>query len=178
MIRCAVVGGTSKAILRASIAQTIEEISGVLSRCNAHIFTCGSGRGIIGYFLDCSQNTQPPPTAIVLLGKEEQRIHPTAEAPLLMQTATQRKEFFLANVDVLIAFPGGFGTHDEIFAFATAGRQVFLINADNFFFPLLVQIALMKRQHFISPSQAECIVGIQSPLEFEKAILELVHKMG
>ena len=87
-----------------------------------------------------------------------------------------RKQTMLENSDILVALPGGIGTYDEFFdaySLKTVNRNkrpMFVLNSDNFFYPLNALIEHGVKNKTISKEKAEYYKSADTPEELIKLI--------
>jgi uncharacterized protein (TIGR00730 family) len=74
---------------------------------------------------------------------------------ILVKDLSERKDVIKQRSDVLLAFPGGIGTMDELFdAWSSYNlgfhdKKIILLNIDDFFKPLLDQLAVFREEKFL-----------------------------
>lgn len=74
---------------------------------------------------------------------------------ILVKDLSERKDIIKQLSDILIAFPGGVGTMDELFdAWSSYNlgfhdKRIILLNINGFFDPLLQQLALFREEKFL-----------------------------
>lgn len=74
---------------------------------------------------------------------------------ILVKDLSERKDIIKQLSDILIAFPGGIGTMDELFdAWSSYNlgfhdKRIILLNINNFFNPLLQQLELFREERFL-----------------------------
>lgn len=84
---------------------------------------------------------------------------------------SERKKAMAMRSDYFIALPGGIGTLDEISEMLTYNqlhrmdrvKPIGILNTDNFFSPLLDQLALMNREGLLNDQSYHCILDDSDP---------------
>jgi uncharacterized protein (TIGR00730 family) len=77
------------------------------------------------------------------------------------ETMSQRKEIMDARSDAFVILPGGIGTLDEFMEVLTLkhlgyhGRALVVLDAENFWTPVLAQLQRMVDEHFAPPDMLE-----------------------
>lgn len=158
MKEVAVIGGSSNSHLEAQ--EIAFEIGRLLANRGILPLTCGINFGLIAKTLDPLAPLGLNCRAIVIKDSdEENNTHPSVGTVVFVESAAERKLYFLQNFDIIVALPGGLGTHDEIFSFLTESKagnwagKIILVNFNGFFDPLmhllnhLVNSGTLKGKH-------------------------------
>lgn len=156
-----VIGGTSNSCLDAQ--EVASDIGRNLAARGITPLTCGVNFGLIAKVLDPLTPLKLSCRAIIVKNSdEENNIHPIVDRPEFVDSTSERKRFFLKNFNVIIALPGGLGTHDEIFYFLMESKcgnwngKIILVNFNGFFDPLihllnhLVTSGALKRKYLLN----------------------------
>ncbi|NLA15745.1 MAG: TIGR00730 family Rossman fold protein [Bacteroidales bacterium] len=84
-----------------------------------------------------------------------------------------RKKLLIENSDTLLAFPGGYGTMDELFTalvrkqLGEIDKPIFLFNAYGFYDPLLAQLERMSALGFLKEGYREYLQVLSDDDELE-----------
>ncbi|HET9570419.1 MAG TPA: TIGR00730 family Rossman fold protein [Bacteroidales bacterium] len=74
---------------------------------------------------------------------------------IIVRDLSERKDVIKQLCDILIAFPGGVGTMDELFDAWSSynlgfhNKRIILLNINGFFNPLMQQLALFREEKFL-----------------------------
>jgi len=79
----------------------------------------------------------------------------TTDEKIIVKNLSERKEVIKKRSDVLIAFPGGIGTMDELFdawssySLGFHDKKIILVNIEGFFTPLIQQLKVFRQEKFL-----------------------------
>jgi len=167
-MRISICGGTSDRSVSDRVAEESRLLGELLARRGVHVICSGSKSGVIGHLIDGIEAGRGSITALVLKASgEEQNIHPYAASVTLVSTISERKMAMMTQSEVIIALPGGLGTHDELLSILTESKsantsfKVILIDIDGFFAPFtrllehLVQTGFLRQRHLSNLLRSE-----------------------
>lgn len=102
---------------------------------------------------------------------------------ILVKDLSERKDIIKDLSDILIAFPGGVGTMDELFDAWSSfnlgfhNKKIILINLDGFFNPLIEQLRIFREEGFLHDFLPNPLLIVQSVDECIH-LLEMLERSG
>lgn len=98
---------------------------------------------------------------------------------ILVKDLSERKEVIKQRSDILMAFPGGIGTMDELFDAWSSynlgfhNKKIILLNINGFFNPLLQQLSYFREEKFLHDFLPNPLYIVESVAQ----CIELLEKM-
>jgi hypothetical protein len=118
----------------------------------------GASVGVMGALADAALASSGSVVGVIpkaLIGREV--AHSGLTELRVVETMHERKAEMFKSADAFVAFPGGFGTMEEVFEMLTwkqlgiHSKPIILVNSHQFFDPLLAQFELGMRERLIRP---------------------------
>jgi uncharacterized protein (TIGR00730 family) len=103
-----------------------------------------------------------------------------SDEKILVKDLSERKEVIKKRSDVLLAFPGGIGTMDELFDAWSSynlgfhNKKIILLNIEGFFKPLLEQLSVFQEEHFLHDFLPNPLLLVNNVTE----CINLLEQMG
>lgn len=174
MICIAIIGGTSTGTISEINLNAARTVGLLLATSPVHVLTSGIRHGLIGQVLDGLQCSPVSRSAVVVRGTgEEGHLHPGAGTVILVPSIAHRKELIMTQARVVIALPGGLGTHDEIITFlmerkrSVDARYLVIANVGNYFNQLIMLLDKMVEEGFLKRRH---LVGLHVAPDAESAV--------
>ena len=124
---------------------------------NKHGLVFGGGSvGLMGVLADACLSNKGEVIGVIPRHLNEIEVaHQGVSRMIEVESMSDRKTIMLKYSDMFVVMPGGFGTLDELFDVVTLAqlkqhdKPVFLLNAEGFFDPLLMQINQLVVNGFV-----------------------------
>ncbi|RUS65428.1 hypothetical protein CUZ56_03009 [Saezia sanguinis] len=142
------------------------------------VFVCtGGGPGIMEAANRGASESGSPNIGLNIVLPHEQKFNPyiTPELCLRFHYFATRKMHFMMRARALIAFPGGFGTLDELFEMLTLiqthkSRPVPVVLYGTSFWKQLINFEMLLDMEMISPEDVDLFQFVDSPVEAWNAV--------
>lgn len=126
----------------------------------------GGGRGgVMGSLADAVLDGGGEVTGIIPTSiRERERPHQGLTKLVTTETKPDRKERMVEYADGFVAFPGGIGTHEELFDVLGRAKHGFhskpcgLLNVAGYYDGLIAHLDHAEREGFLSPEQRELVL--------------------
>ena len=127
----------------------------------------GGGRiGLMGVMADAILSDGGECTGVIPFSLKTKEIAHTGMTELIVTPDMHSRKLMMVNMsDAFIAFPGGFGTLDEVFETLTWAqlrlhqKPVILYNPNGFFDALLMQADHMVKEGFLNPGSRSLLMA-------------------
>jgi len=123
---------------------------------NIRLVNGGGSIGLMGVMADTLMELGGQAVGVIPLMLKEKEVAHTGMTELIVVPDMHSRKLMMVNLsDAFIAFPGGFGTLDELFETLTWAqirihqKPVIVYNPKGYFDPLLAQADLMVREGFL-----------------------------
>lgn len=154
----AVLGGSSRNALTPSHAEAARELGRLLRHRRISVACSGGKHGLIGTMLDAYCEDGGEATAVILSNSPEaDELHKSMSAIRHVGSTEERKILFSELSDAILVLPGGVGTMDEVFTFASERKQgrfrqkIVVLDVHGYFLPLREMIDNMLLHGMLSP---------------------------
>src|SRR5688572_5920881 len=141
-------------------------LSQLLVQHNIRLINGGGNIGIMGIMADTVLALGGECTGIIPLGLQEKEIAHTGMTDLIVVPDMHSRKLTMVNLsDAFVAFPGGFGTLDELFETLTWAqlhlhqKPIIVYNPNHFFDHLLMQADLMVEEGFLNNSNRSLLMS-------------------
>ncbi|HEX6168702.1 MAG TPA: TIGR00730 family Rossman fold protein [Chitinophagaceae bacterium] len=147
-----------------------KQLGKLLAKNNITLIYGGGSTGIMGAVADAMMENGGKVIGIItkkLVDWEHQ--HQGITDLSIVDDMHIRKQRMYELCDAAVILPGGVGTLDEFFEMVTWNqlsihdKEIYIINSDNFFDPLLKHIDQMEKQGFLYESVLERITVLNEP---------------
>ncbi len=101
--------------------------------------------------------------------RKHEQPHPGLTELLTTETKPERKERMVEHADGFVAFPGGLGTHEELFDVLGRAKHGFhskpcgVLNVAGYYDDLVAHLDHAEREGFVSPPQRELLLVDDEP---------------
>ena len=164
-----------------------QELAGFLVSRGITLINGGGRIGIMGIMADEMLRLGGECIGVIPMGlKERELAHPKMTELITTPDMHGRKRVMTELADGFIAFPGGFGTLDELFESITwrqlgiHEKPVGLLNVNGYFDALIALVDRMQQEGFMNPASRQILLAspdIESLLEkMEYASAETIDK--
>ncbi|MBM3412143.1 MAG: TIGR00730 family Rossman fold protein [Bacteroidetes bacterium] len=149
-----------------------EEIGQLLAQRKIKMIYGGGSVGLMGVIADAVMNNGGWVIGIIpklLLAWEVE--HRSISELIICDDMHERKLKIYSKADAALVLPGGVGTLDELFEVLTWNqltihdKEIFLLNINQFYDPLLQQLQMMRTEGFLTPTSLEKLHVLQKPEE-------------
>lgn len=147
----------------ASDAKALAEI---FIRHNIRLVNGGGRIGLMGVMADTMLAGGGECTGLIPYGLKTKEIAHTGMTELIVTPDMHSRKLMMVNIsDAFIAFPGGFGTLDEVFETLTWAqlrlhqKPVILYNPSGYFDALLMQADHMVKEGFLNPGSRALLMA-------------------
>lgn len=152
------------------------ELGRRLAKSKMTIVYGGSQSGVMGAVADGALEENGEIIGWIPTFMQTEVRHPSLTELNLVETMHQRKHGMIIDADFIIALPGGPGTLEEIAEAISWKRlslitsQIFIMNTDGFYDPLLKLFENMFQEKFINPEKDQHWTVVHSVDEFIRLI--------
>ncbi len=144
-----------------------------LAKSGLALLSGGNNTGLLCSLIDGHADTGPDVPRYAAIPEAMRTLaidHPRIPAKNLMWTEDlyDRLKTFHGMCDVVVVLPGGFGTLHEFMDFLVLSqcglikKQIFVLNIDGYWDPLLAQFARMVQKHTLSQTHLDYITVVQT----------------
>lgn len=139
--------------------QDAKLLAGIMAENQIRLINGGGSIGLMGVMADEIMARGGEATGVIPLSLKEKEVAHLSMTELIVVPDMHSRKLMMVNLsDAFIAFPGGFGTLDEVFETLTWAqlhlhqKPVILYNPKGYFDPLLAQADRMVEEGFLSPT--------------------------
>ena len=154
-----------------------DEITGILVRNNITIYFGGGKHGLMGQIATRVNRDKGKIIGVIpRFMKEENWHHENITKMIVVNSMHERKETILNQSEVLIAFPGGCGTVEELMEAITWKQlglytgPIIILNTKSYYDPLLTFLEKMIDESFLREVHRNMWSVIKKPSEIMSAI--------
>ncbi len=136
----------------------------------------GTHVGIMNLVANGALEAGGPVTGIIPAPIEERRLaHQNLTELLEVDTIEERKALLIERACAIVAFPGSYGTMDELFnalvlkQLGKIDKPIILLNLEGFYDPLLSQLDTMESRGFLMPQYKQMLsvaTGVEAVFDF------------
>lgn len=150
--------------------QPAKELARLIAQNNHDLIWGGSDTGLMNIVANGVQNGGGKIVGISIHAYKKQA-RKQADEMIIARDLGQRKALMLKRADAIIALPGGVGTLDEVTDFIELKKHgahikpIVILNTDEFYAGLLMQLQKMKSDNFIQPKLDELVRFAKLPAD-------------
>ena len=165
-------------------AETVKNLGKILAKREKALIYGGGNVGLMGILADSVMAEGGSVTGVIPEFLIEREVgHHQINELIVVKSMHERKQKMAEIADGFMALPGGYGTLEELSEILTwvqlrlISKPVALLNINNFFEPLLLQLRTMINEGFLTEeSRSMLLVGDDPESLIEK--LEKAHAVG
>jgi uncharacterized protein (TIGR00730 family) len=138
----------------------------ILVRYHIRLVNGGGGIGLMGVMADSVLAAGGKCTGVIPMGLQEKELAHKGMTELIVVPDMHSRKLTMVNLsDAFIAFPGGFGTMDEVFETLTWAqlhlhqKPVILYNMQGYYDQLLQQADLMVKEGFLNKASRDLMMS-------------------
>lgn len=158
----------SAAELEEKYTKPAEEFARLLAKQGYHLVWGGTNKGLMGRIATAAQNGGSKLIG-VSLPVFEPLVRKNADEMIIANTLGERKATLLERSDAVVSLVGGIGTLDEVTEIIELKKQkhhdkpIVILNTENFYEGLKVQLQKMKDDGFIGVSLEDLVHFADTP---------------
>lgn len=133
---------------------------------NIRLINGGGNIGLMGVMADAMLRGKGEAVGVIPIGLKEKEVAHTSMTELHVVPDMHSRKLMMVNLaDAFIAFPGGFGTLDEVFETLTWSqlhlhqKPVVIYNPNGFFDHLLMQADHMQKEGFLNQASRSLLMS-------------------
>jgi|SRR5687768_12204440 len=142
------------------------KLARILVENNVRLINGGGSIGLMGIMADAVLVSGGACTGVIPMGLQQKEIAHKGMTELIVVPDMHSRKLTMVNLsDAFIAFPGGFGTLDELFETLTWSqlhlhlKPIVVYNPLGYFDPLLQQADMMVREGFLNNSSRSLLMS-------------------
>ncbi len=143
----------------------IQDFAKAICARNIGLVYGGGRRGVMGSLADAVLDGGGEVTGIIPTSiREREQPHPDLTELVTTETKSNRKERMVEYADGFVAFPGGIGTHEELFDVLGRAKHGFhsepcgVLNVEGYYDGLIAHVDHAEREGFLRPEQRELLL--------------------
>lgn len=140
----------------------------ILAKQNIRLVNGGGSIGLMGIMADAILVSGGECTGVIPMGLKTKELAHKGMTDLIIVPDMHSRKLTMVNLsDAFIAFPGGFGTLDEVFETLTWSqlhlhqKPIILYNPNQFFDPLIRQADHMLQEGFLNKSSRSLLMSTE-----------------
>jgi uncharacterized protein (TIGR00730 family) len=160
-VYCGSATGVDSSYARDAIA-----LAGIFIENKIRLVNGGGSIGLMGVMADAMMTGGGEATGVIPLSLKEKEVAHKGMTELLVVPDMHSRKLMMVNLsDAFIAFPGGFGTLDEVFETLTWAqlhlhhKPILLYNPNGYYDLLLAQADKMVIEGFLSPASRSLLMS-------------------
>ena len=138
----------------------------ILAQHKIRLINGGGNIGLMGIMADSILISGGECTGVIPMGLKQKEVAHQGMTELIIVPDMHSRKLTMVNLsDGFIAFPGGFGTLDELFETLTWSqlhlhqKPIIVYNPDGYYDPLLMQADLMVREGFLNKTSRSLLMS-------------------
>lgn len=164
--------------------ETAKSLGKILAKRGKALIYGGGNVGLMGVLADSAMAHGGKVTGVIPKFLMEREVgHEDIDDLIVVASMHQRKQKMAAIADGFIAMPGGYGTLEELsemliwVQLGLVSKPVGLLNINDFFDPLLLQLKSMIQEGFLTQESRDMLLTDKDP-EHLMAKMEKAHATG